>query len=262
MENIIRKALSEITIPEGRRGIDHAKVRELADSIMRIGKLLHPIGIDRNDVLVYGGHRLEAYKFLGFDEIDCVMLDGNDWQIELAEVDENLMRKDLDPISIGEHANKRNEILDAMRLRAQPGDNQHTNGGSANFAPPQTTESIAKEAGMSERTLQERKQIARNLVPAAKEAVRKIDASKGDMMKLSRKTPAEQNRLAKIILDGEATTLAKAIALPVPTPDWQTDFSGLTEEQRQENRRQERGFCKMFREQHPLLLNSKGIQVG
>ena len=96
MSSIIRKALSEITIPEGRRNIDPVKVSELAESIKTVGRLLQPIGIDKNGVLVYGGHRLEAYKLLGFDEIECVVLDCDELRTELAKIDENLIRNDLD----------------------------------------------------------------------------------------------------------------------------------------------------------------------
>ena len=59
-----------------------------------------------------------------------------------------------------------------------------------------TTADIAKEAGVSKRTLQENKQLARDLVPESKEAVRKTDASKQDALKLARKPQEEQEAIA------------------------------------------------------------------
>ena len=79
MNVIIRKALSEITVSEGWRDLDHAWVRELADSIDTIG-LLHPIAVDKSGRLVSGGHRLEAYKLLGCNEIECIVLDCDEMQ--------------------------------------------------------------------------------------------------------------------------------------------------------------------------------------
>lgn len=72
MTNIIRKPLSEISVSEEQRIIEHSKVLELVESIKIIG-LLQPIGIDMNGMLVYGGHRLEAHKLLGRNEIECVV---------------------------------------------------------------------------------------------------------------------------------------------------------------------------------------------
>ena len=136
----MKKTLSEITVPEGRRDINYEKVAELAESIKIVG-LINPITVDKDSVLIAGAHRFEACKLLGFDEIDCVVLDCDELRSELAEIDENLIRNDLDPISIGELAIRRDEILDALGLRAKRGGtgaNQHKSRG-AESAPLRTT---------------------------------------------------------------------------------------------------------------------------
>jgi len=132
--NIIRTVLSEIKVSEGRREIDPVRVAEIAESIETIDKLLHPIGITVNNVLVYGGHRLAAYKLLGRTEIECVVLDCDELRIELAEIDENLMHRALDPISRGKLALRRDEILDALGLRARVGQGRPSKNG-ADSAP-------------------------------------------------------------------------------------------------------------------------------
>ena len=210
MTKIIRKALSEITVPDGRN-IDYVKVSELAESIKIVGRLLNPITIRKDGTIVAGLHRFEACKLLGFDEIDCIVLDGEEWQIELAEIDENLVRRELDPISRGKLALRRDEILDAQGLRAKAGQGRPSKNG-ADSAPLKTTEVIAKEAGVSERALQEDKQIARALVPKAVEAVEMIKAPKRDMLKLSRKNHEDQEGIAKQILDCGATTVQEAMS--------------------------------------------------
>jgi hypothetical protein len=131
--------------------------------------------------------KLQDYWFLGWDEIECVVLDCDELRTELAEIDENLIRNDLDSISIGELALRRDEILDALGLRAKSGTNIKNHRTGAGTAPvPKTTADIAKASGISERTLQENKQIAKNLVPEAKEAVREKAIPKSAALELSR----------------------------------------------------------------------------
>jgi len=199
----MKRQISEIVVPAGRRSVDHGKVSALAESIKILG-LLNPITVDKEGTLVAGAHRLEAHKLLGFDVIECVVLDCDTLRSELVELDENLVRNDLDPIGVGEHALRRDEILDALGLRAKQGDNRFTKDRLADSAPLQTTADIAKEIGMSERSLQVNKQLARDLIPVAKEAVRMVDATKQDALRLSRKNHEEQEAIAKMILDNKA----------------------------------------------------------
>ena len=55
---------------------------------------------------------------LGQVEIECTRFEGNEFLLQLAEIDENLIRNELDPISIGELAIKRDEILELLGQRA------------------------------------------------------------------------------------------------------------------------------------------------
>ena len=120
-------------------------------------------------------------------EIECNVLDGDDLLFQLAEIDENLVRNELDAISIGELAIKRDEILDSLGQRAKSGTNIKNSGTGETASPvPKTTESIVKEIGIGERTLQHNKQLARDLVPEAKEVVRSNEITKRDALKLAR----------------------------------------------------------------------------
>ena len=76
--------VSDIIVSGRRRKVDPAKVSALAESIKIVG-LLNPITIDRNKRLIAGAHRLEAYKQLGLDEIECIILDCDEFQSELTE---------------------------------------------------------------------------------------------------------------------------------------------------------------------------------
>lgn len=79
----------------------------------------------------------------------------------------------------GELAIRRDEILEALGLRAKSGTNRKNLATGETISPvPKTTADIAKEMGVGERTLQHNKQLARDLVPEAKEAVREKQISK------------------------------------------------------------------------------------
>ena len=186
--------ISDITVKGERREINNAKVSELVKSIEALG-LINPITVDKNYQLIAGGHRLEAVKELGYEEVDCVVLDCDELLSELAEIDENLIRNELDAISIGEYANRRDEILKELAMRAKSGDNRHTKSRGAVSAPLKTTADIAKEIGTSERTLQENKQLARNLDPEVKKAVREKGLSKSAALDISRLKPEQQREV-------------------------------------------------------------------
>ncbi len=209
--------IDEIAVADDRRRVDETKVRELADSIRRIG-LLNPITVTPEKKLVAGEHRLEACRLLGWTEIETHVLQGDEQLRRLAEIDENLVRNDLDPISVGELAIKRDEILEALGMRAKPygnGSNRHKSK-SADSAPLlKTTASIAKEIGVGERSLQVNKQLARDLIPEAKEVVRTSDVTKRDALKIARMEPERQRAIAEKIASGEAKSVVDANRLLV-----------------------------------------------
>src|SRR5690606_17510616 len=85
-------------VPARKREVDPEAVKTLAASMEKIG-LRTPITIRSNDdsmaVLVAGLHRLEAAKSLGWEKIDCFVLDCDEIDAELWEISENLHRAGL-----------------------------------------------------------------------------------------------------------------------------------------------------------------------
>jgi len=66
----------------------------LKDSIREIG-LMQPITVTADLVLIAGFHRLTACKELGWDTIPTIIVELDGLQAELAEIDENLIRNEL-----------------------------------------------------------------------------------------------------------------------------------------------------------------------
>ena len=122
--------IDQISVAEGPRPLDEDKIAELMHSIHNID-LLHPIpvvarkrkeGDEQLELQLVGGrHRLEASKRLGRTIIQCTVLSyDDDLLVRLAEIDENLIRKD--PPGPAEHADltgRRKEII--AQLAAQDG---------------------------------------------------------------------------------------------------------------------------------------------
>jgi ParB family chromosome partitioning protein len=88
---------AHIKVGPNRRAIDPAVVKELAESIAKIG-MRQPITVrqDGGDdyTLVAGGHRLEAVRTRG-TKIQAVVMTGSEADARLWELSENLHRSDL-----------------------------------------------------------------------------------------------------------------------------------------------------------------------
>ena len=84
----------------------------MAASIREVG-LLHPITVTRDHRLVAGYHRLEAFRRLGRNRILATVLSVDALDAELAEIDENLIRNDLNCLERCEHLKRRKELYEA-----------------------------------------------------------------------------------------------------------------------------------------------------
>jgi ParB family chromosome partitioning protein len=85
---------------------DLGDIEALAESLKRYGQI-SPIVINRKNVLIAGGRRLEAAKMLGWQNINAVMLDtSNKLELLELEVEENKYRKDFNDDEAAEAAKK------------------------------------------------------------------------------------------------------------------------------------------------------------
>ncbi|AFY41390.1 ParB N-terminal domain-containing protein [Nostoc sp. PCC 7107] len=209
-------SVNQIHIGSNRRPVNANKVNELKDSIKANG-LLNPITVDQNLTLIAGLHRLTACKLLGLEAIECNVVTYQDSdQARLAEIDENLIRNELEPLERSELWLERDQILERMGLRAKPGDNQHTfKAGEMISPPPKRTIELAKEVGYSERTFQHGKQIAKSIHPDVKQIIKgtPLADSPTILLKIAR-AGSEERALAE--------TAQKALELAQQQGDKQT----------------------------------------
>ncbi len=237
MRAMQKVAIAGIRIGERKRSLDGTKVAELAASIAELG-LLQPIGIRKDGTLVYGYHRLEACKRLGWTEIPAVIVDGDDLRAELAEIDENLIRAELTVLERAEQLLRRKEIYEqlypeassetvriqkVMRNLKQFQDTDNYNASDAAHCAaseripitptPTFVQSTAAKTGLAERTVREHVQIAANLAPEVREQLRTspIADNKTELLHLARLEPAEQRRVAEVLVRGEVDGVREAV---------------------------------------------------
>lgn len=208
----MRIPINEIKLNPGRREAEPEDIKNLADSIAELG-LLNPITINQGHTLIAGRHRLEAAKLLGWAEIECTVTDLQGLQAELAEIDENFVRKNLPIIDFGNLLLRRKEIYETLHPETKATyeggayrGNQHSEVGEK-ISPTSKgfVQDTAEKLGVSPRTVETQIQTAKNLTPAAKEIIRGSDAkvTKTNALKLSRLEPEQQEDAATQLVAGE-----------------------------------------------------------
>lgn len=204
--------IDKVSVGSNRRPLKDHKVADLMRSIEANG-LLNPITLDQNYLLIAGLHRLTACRLLGFTQIECKVVNCDRDQARLAEIDENLIRNELEALERSELWLERDQILERMGLRARTGDNQFTRkkGGEMDSPPLKTTVELAEEIGYTERTFQQGKQIARDIAPEVKAAIRGTTVSKSPqtLLKIAR-AGSEERKLAEQSLKAAELNPSKA----------------------------------------------------
>ena len=199
--------IDSIQVNSGRREALPDAVRELADSISAVG-LLNPITVDRDYILIAGLHRLEAAKLLGWAEIECNVSSLEGLQAELAEIDENFVRADLETVEFGKLLLRRKEIYEMLHPQVKNGGDRKSEKIRTRRARSDSDKSFVRDTadklGISTRSVEEKIQIARDMTPRAQEIIQDADRKikKKDLVKLSRMEPEQQEQAAAQLAAG------------------------------------------------------------
>ncbi len=195
----MRVRISEIAIGQRKRRLDEATVDRLMDSI-RIHGLLHPITVTKKKTgyrLVAGWHRLEACRRLDHQEMAVVMVDGPELQLELAEIDENLIRAELSPIQRADCHARREDILKTLGLvTGHGGDRSSRQVGDLKSS---YADQIAEALGVSARSVQRDLHRAKSVGPEIRGVLNKaMDNLTGAQLdSIAKANPEQQRRAAE-----------------------------------------------------------------
>ena len=196
----------QININAGRREADQDAVQKLADSISKVG-LLNPITVDQEYTLIAGLHRLEAVKQLGWTEIECTVKSLDGLLAELAEIDENLIRRGLDYIDEGKQLARRKEIYEALHPETGHGGDRKsekikTKPFRFDSSKPFSVDTSEK-LGISRRSVEQKIQVAAGLTPQTASIVQESGIGFKNALKLSRLPPEQQEDAATQLAAGD-----------------------------------------------------------
>lgn len=208
--------IDDITVGENRRTVDPQRVADCKKSIGEVG-LLNPIGVTPDLILIHGAHRLEACRQLGHETIMATICDLDKLHAELAQIDENLVRNQLNTAELARALARRKEIYEQLHPETRPvtrrgGPGRGKKKTSAKSAPVSFTEDCARKTGRSQRTIQEVVRIGKRLNPDAVNLLAKTPVvnNQTELDALADLSADEQLRVAKEITSGKRTSVREA----------------------------------------------------
>lgn len=226
--------IDAIQVSPGRRPAPLEQVKMLADSIAESG-LFHPIMIDPDNVLIAGLHRLEAARLLGWSEIECNVCTLEGPRAELAEIDENIIRFELDTDEKGKQLLRRKEIYDSLHPESKHGGDRKSEkikcAQCALDPKPSFANDTAKKMGVSPSTVRRHLQVARDITTEAKRILQEsgTSISQNEAVKLSRLEPKRQEEAAAMLASGEIKRVDEYIARDAPFQPEERQFSSFKE---------------------------------
>lgn len=227
--------LASIDIGERLRPVSEPHAALTAENIQQVGRLRQPIEVrqmgDRYG-LIAGRHRLRAIELLGWATIPAFVFDCTDDEALLAEIDENLVRHELNPLDRAVSLAKRKEVYERLHPETVAGvagaEAKHRATEIISFA-----RSTAEKVGLTERTIQLAVSIARDLSPEVRAAIAgtALALKQAELLALARVPADLQLAVANLVLSGTCRNVAAAR----DAAEGRTRDTG-TEEQAQLNR--------------------------
>ena len=181
--------------------------------------------------LVAGGHRHRAFEiFPELGPIRAVVVDAERLKRKIAEIRENLHRKDLEPI---DRATFISELVIAKKIQlgVDPAKDGRSASAAARWQDQIASEAedanatiafaygwaaeIGEQIGLSKRSIEYDLMLVRRIKPRAVEALRAkrhpVLSNRSQLLTLAKSEPAEQEALVEIMCGDEPQTLADAV---------------------------------------------------
>jgi ParB-like chromosome segregation protein Spo0J len=194
-------ALDQIDFPANARPTHADKVRELANSIRRLGLQTLPTVVERDGryMLIAGRHRVEALRVIGRDPIDVRVVDFDDIEARLWTISENLHRNELNALQRSEHiaewirlteASQSSQVETIERKRddvaAEPEVSRQLDAKPQGGRPEGGVRAAARELGITEPEARRSVKID-GITPAAKEAAYEagLDRNQSALLKVA-----------------------------------------------------------------------------
>lgn len=213
------------------RAVDDGYAALLAENIRETGRLRQPIEVRAAKSggfrLIAGAHRLAACTLLEWSAIPAFIFEATEDEARLAEIDENLVRHELNPLDRATFLFERKTIYERLNPDTKAG----VAGGKARQGSANEIVSFARDTaervGLTDRTIQLAVKIATGLAPDVKGAVAgtAIAKTQAELLALAKLGPAEQRAVLGMLLGDapKAKSVREAMALltnrPTKAPD-------------------------------------------
>lgn len=214
--------IDRISDDDRLRPVDDAWVAALAESIRDHG-LEQPIVVRPTPLsdsgayaLVAGCHRLAAVRLLGETEIEAIVRDLSDDEARLVEIDENLMRRELDPLDRAVFLAERKSVWERMYPETAHGGDRKSkkNKGENRVAMIATrfSKDVAARTGISERTVRMACQIAVELGAEGIARLRStpLAGNQSQLLLLAKMEPEARRATIDAIVAVRASTVSAA----------------------------------------------------
>lgn len=200
--------IERIVVGERLRAVDPDHVAVIADSIRQCGRVLQPVAITQtlggDWMLVAGAHRLAAARMVGHKEIPVVIHEElNGLQAKLIEIDENLLRHELNPLDRAVFLAERKSIYEKLHPEAKQGGDRKSVAAKNQKATMAFCSDAAEKTGLSERSIKRSVQIATHLSAEVRKNLVGTDLSKNqsELLLLAKQEPDAQVKIVELILD-------------------------------------------------------------
>lgn len=207
-------AVKDVDAKTRLRPVDPNYVSLLAENIEQVGYLRQPIEVRKTKKgwqLIAGGHRLAAITQLGWTEVEAVIFEGSDTAAKLAEIDENLIRHDLNPLDRAVFLAQRKEVYELLHPEAKRGGDR--SGQTEKISVWSFAKDTADKCGLTDRAIRLAVMIARNLPADIRAAIAGTDVARkqSELLALVKVDPALRAAVVTEIQTGRATSVAAAV---------------------------------------------------
>lgn len=203
--------LDRIDLGQRLRTINGGTVQHLAES-MKIHGLQYPIQVRMDGeryALVSGAHRLQAARHLAWPHIEAFVLDLlDDDTLALLEIDENLMRAELNPLDRGVFLARRKDIYERLYPEARRGGDRRSSAYQGQNDDGSHRGFVAETASFtpfSPWTIRRALRIGEKIIPELREeiAMTAIAYREGDLFTISGLDDDEQQVLLEDLQSAE-----------------------------------------------------------
>jgi hypothetical protein len=205
--------ISDIAVGDRKREL--GDISQLAQSIQELG-LINPITILSDGTLVAGRHRLAACESLEWEEIDVSIAQLDQLHAELAEIDENLVRSELNWTDRDKQFRRRKEIYEVLHPETRQGAKGGWHNNKTDKLENDTmsvsrsfSEDTAAKTGVSERTIERSIQRAEAFTDDQMEVLKEAEVTQTEATKLARlPEPAREEAVKQVSRGVPAALLA------------------------------------------------------